>query len=76
MAKGTDGVDRMGGRGTVAQATTLGFAIERHTLTATGAHLAGRAWVEHALNRRSHSGGIEPRKQALDGRLVLGSVAP
>jgi hypothetical protein len=76
VAKGANGVDGMGGRGTVAQAATLGFAVECHALAAAGTQLAGRAWVKHALDRRGHSDRIEACKQALNGGLVRGGVAP
>jgi hypothetical protein len=58
VAGGRHGVDGMRRRRAVAQTATLSFAIERHTLPATLAHLARHARVEHPLDSRSHIGGV------------------
>jgi len=76
VTKGAHGVNGMGRGGAVAQATALGFAIERHALAAAFSHLSWRARLEHPLDCRSDCGRVKPRQEALDGGLVRSSVAP
>jgi hypothetical protein len=63
MAKGGYSVDRMGGAGTVAQATALGFSIQRHTLAATQPEVSRRERVKLARNRGGYISGFEPPKR-------------
>ena len=62
----------MGRGGTMAQAATLGFAVERHALATAWTQRSRHTRLKHARDRRSHSGRIEPRQKALDGSLMRG----